>query len=578
MALLVYKFGLLPPTTNADLVNEQMYLRHKYYNNSVALENEKRKELCAVDAQISPVIAALELEIEQIDNLIDSFKNEIGKKHSAAQSKITSKEDKDNLKKYKAQRKELFVKLKSLKIQLKDDPERKAKLTALIEQYKSKVNSLRKDSDLYWGTYLLVDDAIEAASKSVKQLSKSLRFKSWNGDGQIGVRSMPTTKYVGMNEVFDNNCSVLQIDPIDSEVYNLSRGERKRATRSMVRVRLGSIEGAKKPLFATFPIILHRPIPPNSRFKRASISRKIFASKVEWTIEITIEVNDALIHNDNQCVQKEKAVAIDIGWRKIEENLFRIITWRDTNNNVGFINLPKHICAKLQKVDDLKSIRSNNFNKAKEMLNEFIKNNKAILPEEFVKDCAYLSQWRAIAKLSRLIRKWAKNRFENDSEIYDILEKWRYHDFHLWNWETNQRRSVLRERKEFYRKLASELNKKYENVVMEDFNLAEKVARKPSVESNENDNETARANRFKAAPSTFRLAIDLCFKGVIIKINPVNTSKIHYACGSLENIGSDLIHTCSCCEKIYDRDDNATFNILKLGLLEIEDNCEIPQL
>ncbi len=48
----VFKFGLLPPTTNGNLVREQMYNAHKYHNEIIKLENDKRAELRKVGGNI----------------------------------------------------------------------------------------------------------------------------------------------------------------------------------------------------------------------------------------------------------------------------------------------------------------------------------------------------------------------------------------------------------------------------------------------------------------------------------------------------------------------------------------------
>ena len=55
----VYRYGLLPPHENAELVREQMRLAHKYRNTLVEIERKRRSDLRAL-ASAHPALSTLE--------------------------------------------------------------------------------------------------------------------------------------------------------------------------------------------------------------------------------------------------------------------------------------------------------------------------------------------------------------------------------------------------------------------------------------------------------------------------------------------------------------------------------------
>ena len=100
---------------------------------------------------------------------------------------------------------------------------------------------------------------------------------------------------------------------------------------------------------------------------------------------------------------------------------------------------------------------------------------------------------------------------------------------------------------------------------MEDFDLSD-VAQKAEPDEEE-DNQKGRSNRTLASPSEFRLAIVNAFlarQGEVIKIDPKGTSYTCHLCNTYQKLDHTTIyHTCSNCNQTWDREDNATANLLK---------------
>lgn len=233
---------------------------------------------------------------------------------------------------------------------------------------------------------------------------------------------------------------------------------------------------------------------------------------------------------------------------------------------------------------------------------------------------AYLAAWKSHGKLGSLVREWKKNRFEGDEQIYDAMEKWRYHDYHLWQWETSSWTAALRKRRDLYRVFAKKMAEHYQSAVIEEFDLR-RVARKPEVEKKEGDNPYARSNRQLASVSELRDAVVLAFtsrngwatvnkKKVdsriakeiddegcesengafrvdeeaqdesktsestgVQKTPAAWTTQFCNVCHQLEKFdaAAELVHTCSHCNHTWDQDENAAINILQRGLEQQRD-------
>src|SRR5271157_5906341 len=63
MTVKIYEYGLLPPTVNAELVDDQMRAAHRYRNVLVELERERRTRVRAIlsgHADTEPLAAEVE--------------------------------------------------------------------------------------------------------------------------------------------------------------------------------------------------------------------------------------------------------------------------------------------------------------------------------------------------------------------------------------------------------------------------------------------------------------------------------------------------------------------------------------
>lgn len=617
----VFKYGLLSPIENADLVDEQMYLAHKYRNTLNEIECGRRDAVRSLTRENSENIQRLEAALLVAEDIERKSAFEIKSQHSIMRSRVSTQTDKEELKFAREKRKECKRLLNETRHLLKPSKEEKERFTKMTDEElvslsksdptlklkielelinklaKKLIHSAREFCGVYWGTYLLAEEAVSASVKM--PLYDGLRdnnpkFVPWKQEGSISVQLQGG---LDAKDIFGDSSTQIHIDAVnDNAFYADKRSDRKKAQKTVLHIRVQSDKA--KPIWASFPMLMHRPLPDGSSIKLVKVHRKRIANRNVWSVDITIDTSKCL----TPTFTSEGAIGIDLGWRVMrnengEVSDFRIGKWRDDNGDVGEIKLPIEIVNGIRKASELKSVRDDNFNLVRTELVSWLKTNETILPEwlKSYHKIGSLPQWRSIDKLVRLVYYWGKNRFDGDEEIYGIsgawnksdkilnrgsgLAGWRYHDDHLWNWECSQRKKAIKRRREFYRVESTKLANKYKALILEDFDLRG-VSQKAEPDDKD-DNQKGRANRTLCAPDEFRQSIINAFAtrgGSVIKIDPKNTSRICFLCVSAEHLNHEThIHTCSSCGETWDRDDNAAKHIVALGLLALREQLSAAQ-
>ena len=186
----IYKYGLRPPVEGEDIVNEQMLMAHRYYNKLIEIECESlttnRETVKERQQQLRlPEIEELEEKVKELKGVLQERTSEIKKWRIQHGKQVAPKEIRDQLKEAKAQRKVIGEELKKVKKVLYEDP-------VVIKKHKKaneQANRLRKDArascGCYWGTYLTVEQASDAAREDAKFLP---HFRRWDGSGAVAVQ------------------------------------------------------------------------------------------------------------------------------------------------------------------------------------------------------------------------------------------------------------------------------------------------------------------------------------------------------------------------------------------------------
>jgi hypothetical protein len=604
----VHQYGLLRPITEtADEVERQVYASQQLYNAMIRLENAYRRENSAMEDARSPALLKIKKQLVVQWGLQEDLRDEIkaleGNKPKAKGDALKS--HRAALKKLQATMKPIKARIKELRDEraaawevLSKDPgyiqEKKYILEVVSAGYQKLYDEQVSDKGLAkgtwsttWGTHNLLKASVEQAKKKWDGM---LRQRERFDEGQLGVQIMPP---VPVARIFNTEKPpFLLIDPVDPRAFDPSvpKGERKRLSRTTVRMRIGHVLGHRTPIWAVWPMILHRPIPPGAVITGASVNRHMEANRVRWTLQITFKVpaTPPVVPRTN------KTVALDLGWRKMEGGGLRTFFWQDAAGEKGEWQLPPAVSDRLKKVDDLKSIRGTHQLELQKSLLAIFSNRASLDPDlrlavkgldKWKSPQHYLDLLRYEAVMpriaARLIREWYYgNRAVTSEDSAD-----RYNgDLHLWQYQTGVSSGAIRHRKALHERFALWLATTYDVIVLEKFKIPE-VKDKPLPEDKDMDmpdsiksmKKKASRQRDMAAPGYARTAIVNAAKkfGKTVLLVPAQcTTRTCAHCGFNEKWEEEhvLIHTCGRCDKTYDQDDNASTNILDLGLsaLDIE--------
>jgi Putative transposase DNA-binding domain len=554
----VFRFGLPKgPTENADLVRSQMRAAHDYRNTLTEIEHGRRAALRLVMSSAGDV-ALVEQKFAAARMAEDEALKSIRSERSRTHARTETQSSKDDLLRARQVRKEASKELREVRKKLREDSMIIAATDAINERANELQRSARANCGVYWGTYLLVENEYQAARKMPLYdgvLPNDPQFCRWSGEGRIGVQLQ---KGLAAALVSGGTDQRMQIEDVGPQCPN-STGRNAQKRRAILKIRVGSTEGVRAPIFAAFPMVVHRPLPGAAIIKRAAVSMRKIGPREEWSVAITVDESAT----QQQIDSPTGVVAIDLGWRAIGKEL-RVARWSDDRGGQGELRLTAWDIGGLRKPDQLRSIRDRHFDCAMYVLAEMKK--RIALPDWFRSATESSHAWHAQSRLCSLVRRWAAERFEGDVGWYEAFEAWRRKDDHLWRWETSQRTSALRFRREHYRIFAAKLGRAYKTLVLEAFDLRMLTRRAPI--DADPENEVARGNRQTVAVSELRHCLLNVFSRPgkeIARKEAANTTKQCHACGSIEewDQAKDIQHTCSACGVVWDQDYNASLNLLK---------------
>lgn len=559
----VYRYGLLPPIESSEEVRGQMRLAHQYRNTLVEIERYRRAALRALFVSRADV-AALERAAKAAEAEVERTYQAVKMSKALTRSRAIPDTLRAELTAARMAKKEASQLLREGRAALKDDPEIVVERDAINERAAFLRRSARAHCGVYWGTYLCIEAADQAARNAPLYDGtepNDPRFVHWSGEGFVAVQIQKGMSASNLMSAKDTRLRMEPCAPPPGADPTSKRSARRKYT--VLALRVGS-EG-REPIWARWRCVMHRPLPDDAVVKWAKVHVQKRGPREEWSVTLTVELQEV-----GRRTPASGSVAVDLGWRTEEnENGLRVAAWRGTDGNEGRLILSEWDLSRIEKANDLRAIRDKNFNTAREALLDSAAKLLPLssTPSWFQGAVRTLAQWRSPARLAQLAQRWKQQRFDGDAIAYEALEVWRYHDFHLWEWEASQRVKALRNRREIYRVFAARLAAVYETLVIEEFDLR-KMAVRPVADSTEKVNETARTMRHAAAVSELREALVQAFAGPrrhVAREPAQDTTRSCNACGSIEkwDQAAEVSHTCSGCGAHWDQDDNAALNLLK---------------
>lgn len=509
-----YEYGVHPPTLGAEVINNTMFLGHRY-------ANERRQLLWQRIDRERAVYAKLARD------LVDAY---------------TARHHYDLFS--KGERKALEKWIKQLERKAREHQRWLKHKEAIKQETIAAEKALRAEwsSRLFWGTRQLADQAVKLLAP------KGQHFRKWDGSGVIGVQCQKGK-------------------PVESQfrlevVRELSRG-RKLAT---AWLRIGSLDKhgrpakrGKIPVWVQFPVLLHRELPADGVIRRVAVHRRRVGGSLRWSMQVTVAKPD-WTPADNATTGH---AAIDQGWRFLPGGGIRIGMLSDDSG--GCEELIIHPCShtkkndptRLDKADELRSMLDRKFDTLRNELKDWLKVNE--VPDWLREATRYIHLWKRRSRLRDLLKRWEQSRFPGDELIFGLLIDWRYDDNHLSNWEANQRRKAVAWRNNFYRNLAAKYARRYRSITFDDADYR-RMAKK------EKDKENpAAGRRHWVAPGVFRQIFESRFTRSFRVKAAGTTSECHH-CGSHLEFGAAEEILCGGCMRFVNRDVNASLNLLARGL------------
>lgn len=577
----VFKYGLRPPFAGLDAINDQLRRGHGYYNRLVEWERDREDKRDAIFLDCASA-SYLDVEAERccLDDLLQELRVTAGKERAKNKSRTFSDGLREQIAVVKAQEREVYKFWRAERLKVWKDKKYRERIKRLDEEKRKEYKAISADrKSPYWGTKAIKAQSIEQAREKIEDEQARTgdnklrpKFKPWKGRGSLAVQFQGG---LTMDEALSCQDTRMQLVPLsysDKRFFrqgplgpnpNSKRSQRRKHYILNLRV---TSEGTKNtPVFGQWHLIMHRPIPDGGKIMWAKVLREKLADKEQWSLHLSVRLGDYVA--DPKAEPSEAVLAVDLGWRMLDGRDLRVGYLYDGQKQTD-VHLEESIMSGLRKEDELKSIRDKNLEDIKEELSAWYKTHKVLCPAEISERLRGIKKLESKAKLASIFLLWRDNRFSGDDDIFDALERWEAQDRHLWKWQDNQRDKVLSRRKHAYRNIAATLARKYGVLVLENFNLSDRVVRRPKIEEDDGDLALARSNRQKAAPYEFRLALIQAFearKRVIVWLPAYNTTKICHACGSIEkwNQAEELTHKCSSCGKLWDQDNNAAKNLFQ---------------
>jgi hypothetical protein len=586
----IWTYGCRPPTAGGELIREQLWKAHRYYNKLIELELERRRLYREARSALNGTLSELESKQAEINAAIDKHRGELLLLRQSKRKRVADPVAVATLRALETQRKSTSLALKEARANGKTDPALLAVSERIHEETQKKVRAARAVCGVYWGTYLITEKAAQTACNPPKQKGVAPtdpRFKRWSGgQGRIGVqlhRERAVDVLAGMG-------TMLQIVP---KSLPGKPAQTKSGLHCTVRIRVGSDE-QKKPVWAEFPVLLHRMPPADAILTWAWILVRKQGPNTRYELQLSME-SESFHHR--RC--GKGTVALDIGWRALPNGDIRVGYLVDDRGQERALIMPGVVKDSLDGANKLRGHSEKHFDTARQVFASWLATATGPAADWWRAETAFMHQWRAHAKLARLTENglraldvspdrvralWTRWRLERLGKSLDLfgpieeltrwfvsqgswspgecmmlyLEWWRRKDHHLYEFESNQRATALRRRKDIYRNLAADLASTYETLVVEKFDLRS-FARNEAPEDEKTD-FTKRA-RTVAAPHELRGAIlGAWAKARTVVLPCKDTTRECHLCHHVNKdweSPESLEQQCAGCGAIWDQDANA---------------------
>lgn len=554
-----YTYGLRSPIENRDRVLDQLRLASVYRNKLVEIELARRADTDATLRELCPGLLECEAALAEVNSTIESVLTQQRGRNQRARGMTDEVDFRARLAELKPRRKELAVERKRLRDGSFAQEATQFRLAEVNETASAAIRAARAACGVFWGSYLLVEQAADAFRKGAPPV-----FRGYRGEGRIAVQLQGGMTWDEASSGDDARLRIVCMPQTQQRIAKNGTvlptpGARRQAEQYTLWLRIGS--DGRAPIWATWPLILHRPIPDMTRIMWAIVQRRIIAGKDRWQLTLSLrdDTDLAFIRRD---VAATGVVGIDIGYRLMPDGRQRVAYWHGSDGASGELELPSWTVDGWRKVEDLQSIRDKIHNEARAELKLWLDEHPH--PEWLDEETEHMHAWRRLSRLDRLVVDWRGKRCDGDAEILSSLEAWRTQERHLWQWQENLRDQLLAWRKNCYREFAATMRRRYRAIAVEDMDLRSAIH---DVLRPDEERETVTAQRRMARFAALSVLVG-CIRdsgAEVLMVDRAGTTSNCHECGYANDVDAKLMHVCCGCGVEFDRDANAAKNIRARG-------------
>ena len=428
-----------------------------------------------------------------------------------------------------------------------------APLLQADNERKAAVKRARQESGLWWGNYNAICLAYERARARAPQSGAQLRFRSFDGTGRF------RNQIVGgmsVDDLFAGRHTQVRAAGLALEAHTHPvRAERRRRSRTTLTATVYTLARERRNL--TWPMIMHRPIPPDARIKEVVVTRKREGTAFRWSaIFVCTRTNDPI-----RAPATSVAAGVTLACRADDMGV-RVATVLDAKGCVEHLRLPDAVIKRAA----------------------YIETVRARLDARLLEMCVHLREWiaaesfpHALEPLARLAAEsrfaepmmhlalaWREHR-EFRPRWHEDIESWRRSEKRDRTEVVNLHRKMLGQRRQHYQCEAKRLAERYGAIALGAPELATGTPRMNASWDEATSGASApRMHRLAAISEFVEWLHTQCAKtGTHIEQTSEVAMPTCHACGSQQRLAADsLVHRCTTCAESWDADENAAANTL----------------
>lgn len=609
----IYSYGASVPTEGRESVIEQLKLAHRYRNNLVELELERRKRVDDTLAKLCPELAHVEVELAQREVELEQARTKKKAANAKERKRIKDPVADASITALREALKVLRARRKALRTSTFESEPWKAAQAEINEWAGGEQRKRRAECGLYWGTYLIVEQSMKGARAGAPP-----KFHRFDGGGRVAVQLQGGLSVDALLAAGDQRLrlelrpagvwvpgkrmekiearrmewrarraavsakadagSVPELAHCDQVLKSLEHAGSRKLGDAVAWIRIGSTDKGG-PVWAKVPIHFHRELPPDATIKWAWLVCRRVGVHYQWRFQFVLS-RDSWERPD---AARSGTVGIDVGWRLVDvlpgaepkkkgvitrpddeewatKKRLRVAVWAGDDGQTGELFIPRWWLREWERTETIRGHRDVNLTAVKEALVAWIAASQA--PEWLKEETKTLHQWRSAGRLAALVIRWRGMRWDGDAQGYELAEAWRKRDKHLLSFECQLRDQLQNWRRNEYRNFAAQMRRQYATAIVEDLDLRQfHVLPKAEEESPDG---ALREHVRDACLSFLRQALTESM--TVLPVPAQRTTLTCHECGSEEEWDRrELMHTCSSCRNEWDQDMNAARNLLASG-------------